>query len=74
MAKRKRRPVGKPEFWSMHWYGTYQRCSQHKSAQAAIKAAQACERDGGSEHDIWECRRVVRPAYVRGKRGGNYPQ
>ena len=65
---------GKSEYWSMHWYGTYQRCSRHKSAQAAIKAAQACERVGGSEHAIWECRRIPRrPAYMHGKRKGNYP-
>lgn len=48
------------EYWSMHWYGEYQRCSKHKSAQAAIKGAEACERVGGSRHDIWECRRLKR--------------
>ena len=48
------------EYWSMHWYGTYQRCSAHKSAEAAIKAAKKCERAGGSYHDIWECRRIKR--------------
>jgi hypothetical protein len=53
---------GPVEYWTMHWwgYGTYQRCSRHKTYQAALSAAKKCERVGGSPHDIWACQRIPR--------------
>ncbi len=44
----------KPQYWAMHWFGTYQRCSHHKTAQAALRTAERCEAGGGSHHDIVE--------------------
>lgn len=51
----------KIEYWAMHWFGTYQVCSSHKTLKAAIEAAQECEARGGSPHDIWKCEKQPRP-------------
>jgi len=47
------------------WGGTDTICSVHKTAQAALRAAKACERRGGAYHDIFK----VTPV----KRDGNLP-
>jgi len=61
MAKKgRRKPKAKPEYWTF-WYPptfAYGFCSKHKSLGAAERAAKKCEKEGGSEHDIYEVRRV----------------
>ncbi len=49
-----------PEYWTMFWFGSYQRCSRHKTAKAALAAARKCEAEGGFHHDIVKVERIPR--------------
>lgn len=53
--------MNQTEFWAMHWFGTYQVCERRKTFAKALAAAEACEADGGSRHDIWACTKMPRP-------------
>jgi hypothetical protein len=57
----------KTEYWAMHWYGTYQVCSSHRTYSAALRAAEKCEKNGGSHHDIWKCEKQSRPKKAKKK-------
>jgi hypothetical protein len=45
----------KHEWWTLFYYGGVEMiCSTHRSANAAKRAAAACERRGGADHRIIE--------------------
>jgi hypothetical protein len=50
----------KTEFWTMYYYGSSEViCSQHKSFDAALRAAIACENRGGADHRILMVREAL---------------
>lgn len=62
-SRHKPKKTSPNEFWTMFWYGTYQRCSKHRTYNAALKATQKCEHDGGDPHDIVEVMIYSRPRF-----------